>query len=59
MWASQARSDLRNTCYLCLLVWLLVSRAALAMVPAYRFAAYRLSGTLDRLRKLDMEQHSK
>ena len=33
--------------------------AALAMVPTYQFVTYRLSGTLDRLRKLDMEQHCK
>jgi uncharacterized metal-binding protein len=29
------------------------------MVPAYRFVTYRLSGTLDRVCKLDMEQHCK
>ena len=35
------------------------SFAALAMVPTYLFVTYRLSGTLDRLRKLDMVQHCK
>ena len=35
------------------------SFAALAMVPTYLFVTYRLSGTLGRLCKLDLEQHCK
>ena len=31
----------------------------LAMVPTYWFVTYRLSGSLDRLRKRDMVQHCK
>jgi hypothetical protein len=34
-------------------------RAALATVPSDWFVTYRLPGTLDRPRKLDMAQHCK